>query len=95
MLKKATRTTKKRQKEVQDVTKGIMKNIKARNAAVLTKEEHELIGPQDEGVSVEMEQDLGSYTHMVFGVHKWTSIEDGEECYDIMVGIEYEEQDLL
>ena len=43
VLKKAARTTKKRQKEVQDVTKSIMKNIKARNAAVLTKEEHELI----------------------------------------------------
>lgn len=38
---------------------------------------------------------MGNYAHLVFGVHKWTEIEGCEEGYDMMVGIEYEVEDLL
>lgn len=88
----------KKEKGVQDVTKDIIRNIQARNPSVLTKEEQQVIASEDEAkvsADEDKEEELGNYAHLVFGVHKWTEIEGCEEGYDMMVGIEYEVEDLL
>ena len=42
----------------------------------------------------EEDMTLGVYPHLVFGVHKHTFEQGGENYFDIMVGIEYKESDL-
>ena len=95
----ATETASKKmmkQRAVQEATKQVLHNIHQRNPAALTPSEKAVCGasmPEDKD-EAEEDMALGDYQHLVFGVHKHTFEQGGEDCFDIMVGIEYEEKDL-
>ena len=85
-----------KQRAVQEATKQVLHNIHQRNPAALTPSEKAVCGasmPEDKD-EAEEDMALGDYQHLVFGVHKHTFEQGGEDCFDIMVGIEYEEKDL-